>query len=81
MKREVLRGIIFGIVVTLSLTFWVYNPVVLAQTLKMPVIAGNVSMSYNVAGVKLPTESEKQAMKIAKSVVQNLRTKFIQSNQ
>lgn len=54
------------------LIFGSYPPVVTAHALKNFESEGNISLSYNVAGVKMPDESEKEAMKIAKSVTQNI---------
>ena len=71
MKRKILRSIMFGVVMASVLNFCGYDPVVSAQTLKTPVINENISMSYDVAGVKMPDESEKEAMKIAKNVTKN----------
>lgn len=71
MKRKILRNIVFEMVVASALNFMIYDPVVSAKTLKMPIIKENISMSYDVAGVKMPDESEKEAMKIAQNVTKD----------
>ena len=55
----------------LSLSFVDYNSVVSAQVLKMPTSKDKIAMSYvDVIGRTMPDESEKEAMKIAKGVIQ-----------
>lgn len=71
MKKVFFKSAMFGIVTALSLILWDCNHVVMAQPLNMLKSEKNIAMSYNVAGVKMATESEKEAMKIAKSVVEN----------
>ena len=72
MKKSYLKRTIFGIVVASSLFIWDFNHVVMAHTQNMPKSKGYIAMSYKVAGVKMATESEKEAMKIARDVVKNL---------
>lgn len=70
MKRKFLRSLVVYLSVASSLFFGGYEPIASAHTLKMTQ-EGNISMSYDVAGVKMPDNTEKEAMKIAKSVTEN----------
>lgn len=73
MKRYLLRSILFGIVFVSAVIICDYDQIVLAQTITIPTNEGNITMSYTdpLTGRKMPDGTEKEAMKIGKSVVLN----------